>query len=268
MFLAAAVQLNCTSDEARNFDMARGLVERAVSRGASLVCTPENTNYLGPHDQKVARAEPIGGATTSRLAELARRHRIHLLVGSFNEKSDEPHRCYNTSVLFGPDGDVLATYRKMHLFDVDVSDDVRFLESSTCKPGDAPVVAETALGRIGLTICYDLRFPELYRRLVDLGAEMIAIPSAFTLTTGKDHWAPLVRARAIETQTYVVAPGQHGNHDDKGLRQSWGHSMVVDPWGAVIAEASDGPGLALAEIDLERVARVRRGMPMQMHRKL
>lgn len=268
MFLAAAVQLTCTSDEAKNLDTAATLIGRAAAAGAALVVTPENTNYLGPHAEKVARAQPIGGETTSRFAELARKHKLHLILGSFNEKSDEPKRVYNTSVLFGPDGDVLAAYRKLHLFDVDVSPETRFKESDTCKPGDDVVIAETPLGRIGLTICYDLRFPELYRRLVDKGAEILTIPSAFTLTTGKDHWEPLVRARAIETQAYVIAPGQHGHHDDAGLRNSWGHSMIVDPWGAVVAQASDGPGIALAEVDLTRVTRVRGQIPVQQHRRL
>jgi predicted amidohydrolase len=307
-FVAAAVQLTSTSDEAANWEAARGLIERAAASGASLVATPENTNYLGPHDEKVRRAEALDGPTVGRFAELARRLGIHLLLGSFNERSDEPARCHNTSVLLGPGGEVLASYRKLHLFDVDIPGGVRFAESATCKPGalDAPAatgpatptaaaleagaatalleaapeagaphrpptglaVAATPLGRIGLTICYDLRFGELYRRLADLGAEILAVPSAFTLATGKDHWEPLLRARAIENQCYVLAPAQHGRHDDGGLRESYGHAMIVDPWGLPVAVASDGPGLALAEIDLERVAMVRRAIPVRRHRRL
>lgn len=299
-FVAAAVQLTSTSDETANWEAARGLIERAAASGARLVATPENTNYLGPHEEKVRRAEPLDGATVGRFAELARRLGIHLLLGSFNERSDEPARCYNTSVLLGPAGEVLASYRKLHLFDVDIPGGVRFAESATCKPGplgasaappvsaaqsaaaapaaetgatDRPppaglVVAATPLGRIGLTICYDLRFGELYRRLADLGADILAVPSAFTLATGKDHWEPLLRARAIENQCYVLAPAQHGRHDDGGLRESYGHAMIVDPWGLPVAVASDGPGLALAEIDLERVAAVRRAIPVRQHRRL
>jgi predicted amidohydrolase len=275
--VAAAVQMSSTSDAAANWESARRLIERAAARGARLVATPENTNYLGPHDQKVARAEPLDGPTVGRFAELARRLGIHLLLGSFNERSDEPSRCYNTSVLLGAGGEVLAAYRKLHLFDVDVPGGVCFAESATCKPGDLGgaadpdrglVVAETPIGRLGLTICYDLRFGELYRRLADLGADILAVPSAFTLVTGKDHWEPLLRARAIENQCYVLAPAQHGRHDDGGLLESYGHAMIVDPWGLPVAVASDGPGLALAEIDLELVARVRRAIPVRRHRRI
>ena len=267
MFTAAAVQLTSTSDEEGNWESARALIERAAAHGAHFVATPENTNYLGPHEEKVRRAEPLSGPTCRRFGELAKRLGIHLLLGSFNERSDEAGRCYNTGVFFGPDGEIRATYRKIHLFDVDIPE-VRFAESATCKPGETPQVVETDLGVFGLSICYDLRFPELYRRLADLGAEVIAIPSAFTLATGKDHWEPLLRARAIETQCYVIAAAQHGKHDDGGLRESWGHAMIVDPWGLPVATAADGPGLALAEIDLARVARIRRSMPVAQHRRL
>lgn len=267
MILAAAVQMTSTSDEARNLAVAERLIRQAASTGARLVVTPENTNYLGPHAEKVKRAEPLDGPTVSGFAALARELGIHLVLGSVNEASDDPTRCHNTSVLLGPGGDLLGAYRKMHLFDVDVSAEVRFKESDTIVPGDEPVVVDTELGAIGLTICYDLRFPALYQALVDAGAQILTIPSAFTLHTGKDHWAPLVRARAIETQCFVIAPGQYGEHDDKGLRRSWGHSMIVDPWGHVVGQASDGEGICLAPIDLDHVARVRRAMPVQQHRR-
>jgi predicted amidohydrolase len=268
--LAAVVQLTSTSHAERNQDEAERLVRRAARHGAKLVATPENTEFLGPHEQKVARAETLEGPVCRRFGGLARELGLHLLLGSFAERSQDPARCYNTSVLFGPDGSVLAAYRKIHLFDVNVSSEVSFLESRTVVPGTEVVSKDTGteLGHIGLSVCYDLRFPELYRALRDQGSALITIPSAFTLTTGKDHWEPLIRARAIETQCYVLAPGQHGQHDDGGLRHSWGHSMIVDPWGHVIAMASDGPGLALAEIDLGRVARVRQGMPVASHRRL
>ena len=268
MFLAAVVQLNCSSNSEGNWTAAEALIRRAAGFGAQLITTPENANYLGPHAEKVRIAEPLSGPTLDRFATLTKELKVHLLVGSVNERSDDPQRCYNTSVLLGPNGQIIQSYRKMHLFDVDISEDVRFLESNTTVSGDDLRVAETQLGVFGMSVCYDLRFPELYRALVDRGATMMMVPSAFTASTGKDHWEVLLRARAIETQSYVIAPAQHGLHDDNGLRNSYGHSMIVDPWGQVIATVSDGPGLALAEIDLDRVATVRRGMPIAAHRRL
>ena len=266
-FLAAVLQLNSTSDAERNWSAARELVERAAAAGALFVATPENTNFLGPHSEKVRRAESLDGPTCERFAGLARNLGIHLLLGSFNERSADPGRCHNTSVLFGPDGGRLAVYRKIHLFDVDLAPEARFAESETVAPGDEPVVAATDLGCLGLTICYDIRFGELYRRLVELGAEILTVPSAFTLTTGRDHWHPLLRARAIESQCWVLAPAQSGRHDDRGLRESFGHAMIVDPWGHIVAMAPDGPGLALAEVDLGQVHRVRAAIPVADHRR-
>lgn len=266
--LVAAVQMTSTKDTEANLEQLETLVRRAAGYGAAFIATPEACNYLGPHPEKVALAEPIDGPTILRLRHLTRQLGVHLLVGSFNERSDEPTRCYNTSVLLDPTGEVVASYRKLHLFDVDHSTAVRFAESATCKPGDRPVVARASFGTVGLAICYDLRFPELFRWQVDHGAEILCIPSAFTATTGAAHWHALLRARAIETQTYVIAPGQVGEHGDGGLRQTYGHSMIVDPWGAIIAEASDGPGLAIAEIDLARVRQIRAAMPLSEHRRL
>ena len=280
-FLVAAIQLQSTSDEASNLDTAAALIERAAGYGARFAATPENTNFLGPHEEKVRCAQPLEGEVCARFAELARRHRMYVLLGSFNEQAQaraqagaaegaaaSPARCNNTSVLFGPDGAALAVYRKIHLFDVDVSEEVRFKESATINPGSELVAVATELGTLGLSVCYDLRFPELYAALVRKGAQILTVPSAFTLMTGKDHWYPLLRARAIETQCWVVAPAQSGRHDDRGLRHSYGHSLVIDPWGQVVASASDGPGLALAEIDLDRVGRVRRAIPVADHRRL
>ncbi len=270
-FLAAAVQMTSTSDAEANWASARALVERAAGYGARLVATPENANFLGPAREKVRRAEPLDverGTACRRFSRLAKRLGIHLLLGSFNEASGDPERCHNTSVLFSPEGKILAAYRKIHLMDVDVSEQVRFVESATVKPGDETVVADTPLGRFGLSVCYDLRFAELYRKLRDDGAEILAVPSAFTLTTGRAHWYPLLRARAIETQSWVISPAQFGRHDDRGLRETYGHALIVDPWGQVVAAASDGPGLALAEVDVEIAHRVRRQMPVAEHRRL
>ncbi len=270
-FLAAAVQMTSTSDAEANWRMAQTLIERAAGYGARFIATPENANYLGPHREKVRLAEPLDverGTACRRFSRLAARLRIHLLLGSFNEASDDPERCYNTSVLFSPAGEILAAYRKIHLFDVDVSDEVRFVESATVKPGSEVIVADTELGGIGLSVCYDLRFAELYRQLRDDGAEILTVPSAFTMTTGRAHWTPLQRARAIETQCWVIAPAQYGHHDDRGLRESYGHALIIDPWGQVVAAASDGPGLALAEIDVELAHRTRRKIPIADHRRL
>lgn len=267
-FLAAAVQLSSTSDETANWREAESQVRRAADLGARFIVTPENTNFLGPHQEKVRRAEPLDGETCARFAELARTCEAHLLLGSFNERSEEPGLCYNTSVLFSPAGERLAVYRKIHLFDIDLSDEVRFLESATIKAGAEVVVASTDLGRIGMSICYDLRFPELYRQLLDRGAEVVCVPSAFTWTTGKDHWQTLLRARAVENQCFVIAAAQCGKHDDDGLRESWGHSTIIDPWGEVLAMAGEEPGVVAAEIDPGRVAEVRRAMPIADHRRL
>ena len=209
-FLGAAIQLNSTSDEAENLDSAKALVRQAVAYGATFVATPEHTNYLGPHEEKARRAQSLDGPVCARFSKLARQLGAHVLLGSFNEKSDDPGRCFNTSVLFGPTGDRLAVYRKIHLFDVDISADVRFSESETVQPGQQVVVASTDLAAIGMSVCFDLRFSWLYAELAAGGAQLITVPSAFTLTTGKDHWHALLRARAIETQCWLMAPAQVG----------------------------------------------------------
>ena len=267
VYLAAVVQLNSTSDAEANWRQAERLVRRAAGYGARLVATPENTNFLGSHEEKVERAESLDGPTCTRFSSLASELEIFLLLGSFNEQSEDVERCNNTSVLFSPTGERLAIYRKIHLFDVNVSPEVCFQESATVRPGERTAVVPTDLGKLGLSICYDLRFPGLYQRLRDEGAEILTVPSAFTLTTGRDHWQPLLRARAIENQCWVLAPAQHGKHDDRGLRESYGHAMIVDPWGHVVAMAADGPGLALAEIDLGLVQRARQSIPVADHRR-
>jgi len=268
VFVAAAIQLTSNSDAERSTADAEALIRRAAAYGATFVATPEATNYLGPHARKVELAESLEGPTCQRFGALAKELGITLLLGSFNERVDgEAHRCANTSVLFGPSGEQLASYRKLHLFDVDVPG-VRFYESETCVRGTEVVVADAPFGKLGMSICYDLRFPELYRAHVDLGATMLAVPAAFTATTGKAHWEPLLRARAIETQCWVIAPGQVGHHDDGGLRNSHGHSMIIDPWGNVVAQVGEEPGIALAEIDMARLERIRAGMPVPAHRML
>lgn len=267
MFLAAAIQVSSSTDVGRNLAAIEALVDRAAGYGAKFVATPENSNFLGPADEKVRLAEPLDGPTCTAFAAMAKRHGVHLLLGSFNERGTSPGRCRNTSVLFGPDGSRMAAYRKIHLFDVDHSDAVRAMESRTIEPGDEHVVAETPLGRFGLSVCYDLRFGDQYRSLVRQGAEILCVPAAFTMRTGRDHWAELLRARAIECQAFVIAPAQYGRHGGESeLRESYGRAMIVDPWGVVLATAPDGPaGLALAEIDVDRVAEVRSAIPVSKY---
>lgn len=274
MFLAACIQMSSDTDIEANLERAEKYIRRAAANGASLVVTPENTALLGPQFHKVELAETLDGRVSNFFAELANELKIHLLLGSMAEKRFDKNghldqqRCYNTSILFGPDGNRLATYRKVHLFDVNVPGGLSINESDSICAGDQLVVADTELGKIGLSICYDLRFPEMYRALVDQGAELIAVPSAFTLTTGKDHWHTLLKARAIECQAWVLAPGQWGQHDAKGMRQSYGHSVIIDPWGHVIADKGHGEGVCYADIDLQKVQKVRQSIPLHLHRRI
>jgi predicted amidohydrolase len=269
MHKAAVVQLNGSSDVGRNLQVTEDLVRAAAAEGATLIATPEATTYLGPHHRKVALAEPVDGPTHQRLGDLARELGITLLVGSVAERLDDEH-AYNTSLVFGPDGRLQSTYRKMHLFDVDLSASggVNFQESRRTARGGDLVVTDTPLGCLGLSICFDLRFPEVYRRLVDMGATLLAVPSAFTAKTGAAHWHLLLRARAVETQCWVLAPAQWGAHDDEGLRRSYGHSLIVDPWGQVVAEVEEGEGYAVAEIVPGLVEKIRTQIPMEGNRQI
>ncbi len=264
--LIAAVQMASGPDRTRNLEAATRLVRRAAERGATLVGLPENVAWMGPERDRPAHAEALDGPTLSRFAELARELRIHLLAGSVLESGGAGGRVHNTSVLFGPGGERLAVYRKIHLFDAEVGDGASYRESDAVAPGEGPVTAATPFGTVGLSICYDLRFPELYRALAAEGAVLLTVPAAFTLMTGKDHWEVLLRARAIENQAYVLAPAQGGQHTDQ--RVTYGHAMVVDPWGLVVARASEGEGLAVGELDPELLSRVRRNLPALRHRRL
>jgi predicted amidohydrolase len=262
----AAAQMTSDSDKAKNLDVAARLIRKASESRCDFVGVPENFSWLGPEPERAANAESLEGPTLSLMAALAREHRLCVLAGSILEEGAPGGRLYNTSVLFGPDGGRLAVYRKIHLFDVEVGDGQTYRESAAVAPGTEVVVAEAPFGKVGLSVCYDLRFPELYRRHADAGAVLLTVPAAFTLMTGKDHWEVLLRARAIENQAYVVAPAQQGRHPKDRL--TWGHAMVVDPWGLVTARASEGAGLAVAELDLEYLARVRRSLPALQHRRL
>jgi predicted amidohydrolase len=201
----------------------------------------------------------------STLAELAMKYGVWVLGGGMPEASDDPARPFNTSVLVDPLGTTVAAYRKVHLFDVSLPDGTSYRESAATTSGAEPLTAEVLGVRVGLSVCYDVRFPELYRRLVDQGARVVTVPAAFTLATGKDHWHVLLRARAIENQVYVVAPAQHGKHP-KG-RQTFGKSVVIDPWGEIVAQCSEGEGFATADLDFAYQDRVRTALPSLLHRK-
>ncbi len=254
------------ADKARNLEVATRLIEKAAKSGAEFVGLPENFAWMGPEPERAANAEALNGATLARMAELAKSLKISVLAGSVLESGAPGDRCFNTSVLFGPAGERLAVYRKIHLFDVEVGDGQTYRESAAVAPGTEVVVADAPLGKVGLSVCYDLRFPELYRAQSAQGAVLLTVPAAFTLMTGKDHWEVLLRARAIENLSYVIAPAQQGRHPKDRL--TWGHAMVVDPWGLVVARASEGEGLAIAELDLEYLAKVRKGLPALSHRRL
>ncbi len=264
--LLAAIQMCSTADKAQNLDTATRLVKKAARAGAQFIGLPEVFSWFGPEADRAANAESLDGPTLTQLASLAKELNVTLLAGSVLEAGAPGGRLFNTSVLFGPGGERLGVYRKIHLFDVDVGDGQTYRESAAVAPGTDIVVADAPLGKVGLSVCYDLRFPELYRAHAAQGAVLLTVPAAFTLQTGKDHWEVLLRARAIENQAYVLAPAQQGRHPKDRL--TWGHAMVVDPWGLVIARASEGEGYALAELNVEYQGSVRRTLPALNHRRL
>lgn len=265
-YRAAIIQLRSTAQPEHSLSAAEAAIREAAAGGARLVGLPEGVGFIGPEEDKHRHAEPLDGPSFGRLGRIARELGIYLMAGSLLERSEDPRRPYNTAVLFDPRGELLAVYRKLHLFDVDLSPEgPRIAESDTITPGSRAVVVATELGCLGFSICYDVRFPELYRALRAAGAEVLFVPSAFTVPTGADHWEVLLRARAIENQCYVVAPAQVGRH--YASRRSYGRSMLVDPWGLVLATCPDRPSVAFAEIDLEQLRDVRRRMPCESHRK-
>lgn len=270
-FLAAVVQLTTTMDAEASVARAEALVDEAARRGAKLVALPENTSYMGTEEEKRRLAEPVDGPTFQRLAAKAKQHGIFLLAGTLPERGPvlpgktEPDRSYNTSVLYGPSGETLAVYRKIHLFDIALGEGATHRESSSVIPGDRAVVAETPLAKIGLSVCYDIRFPDLYRTLVRAGAELLMVPAAFTVPTGHAHWEALLRARAIENQCYVLAAAQQGQNTP--TRATFGRSMIIDPWGTVLAVAPDRPSIAMAEIELDHLRSLRRRMPCLEHER-
>jgi predicted amidohydrolase len=260
---AGAVQLTSTEDVEQNLATADRLVRRAANQGAELVCLPEKWTVLGGGEAMRAGAQTLDGPALSWARETARELGIDLVAGSFLEADGARH--FNTSAHVGPDGQVKAVYRKLHLFDVEI-DGTTYSESRTETPGEEIVLSRLADGTsLGLSICYDLRFPELFRILTLRGAEVIVLPSAFTVPTTRDHWEILVRARAIENQVFVVAPNQIGTHG--GGFRSGGRSLIVDPWGLVLGGAPDAEDVVVAELDLPRVAEVRQRIPALSHRR-
>src|SRR3954447_20939257 len=257
---AAAVQLTAKADKAANLEKADRLVRRAAADGAALVVLPEKWTAFGTGDDLRAAAEPIGGGEASTWASgVARELGIDLVAGSISERIDGEDKLRNTSLHYGPDGELKAAYRKIHMFDVEING-VDYLESEHEDPGDEAVLTATADGvEIGLTVCYDLRFPELYRLLAVDGARILTVPAAFTVPTTRDHWEPLVRARAIENQAFVIAANQIGKHPPN--HRSGGRSMIVDPWGIVLAVAPDSEAVITADLDLEAQDGIRRRLP-------
>lgn len=262
---AAAVQLNSGADRERNIERAGELVAGAAEEGAELVVLPEKWDLLGPGEILVERAESLQGAAITAAREWARRLGVVLVAGSVAERLSDSERVANTSVLIDRGGEIVATYRKIHMFDVDVGG-VSYRESEHEKPGEGTVVADAGLGlELGLSICYDLRFPELFRILALDGAGIVTLPSAFTAATGEPHWEPLIRARAIENQLFVIAANQVGRAEPH--YESWGHSMIADPWGRVVALREAEEGLAVADLDPAAIDRVRTKLPSLANRR-
>ncbi|MGO4869044.1 MAG: carbon-nitrogen hydrolase family protein [Roseiarcus sp.] len=264
------VQMNSVSDKTANIAAARALIERAVAEEApDWVLLPEQFDWAGgAKGDKAANAEVLPGGPAYAMAQnLAAKHRIFIHAGSIMEKIPGDERIHNTSVVFNRAGEEIARYRKIHLFDVTTPDGASYKESATVKAGDAVVTYDCEGVTVGCSICYDLRFPDLFQALAAKGAQVIALPAAFTMQTGKDHWEVLLRARAIETETYVCASAQTGSFMvGNEQRQTYGHSLVADPWGHVVAKASDGVGLVSTRLDMAVLDRVRRLIPVAQHK--
>ncbi len=264
-YLAAAIQMTSIPDLQKNLIQAEELIDLAVRQGAKLVSLPENFSFLGEEAEKVQQAQEISQQSEQFLRTMAQRYQITVVGGGFPVPVGDG-KVYNTATIVDPHGIELARYQKVHLFDVNLPDGNTYEESGTVKAGtDLPsVYPSEELGNLGLSVCYDVRFPELYRHLSSKGADILFVPAAFTAYTGKDHWQVLLQARAIENTCYVIAPAQTGCHYD--LRHSHGHATIVDPWGVILADAGDESGVAIAEIDPNRIEQVRSQMPSLKHR--
>ncbi|WP_328466336.1 carbon-nitrogen hydrolase family protein [Actinoplanes sp. NBC_00393] len=261
----AVCQLNSREDRAHNLAVARGLLERAAASGAELAVLPEYVDFLG-RSADAPKPEPVDGEFAAFFAAAARELGIWVHAGSFHEIGPDESRTFNTTLLFRPDGTLAASYRKIHLYDVEIAGRVSYQESRSVAPGEEAVVTAVNDVPTGLSICYDLRFPELYRRLAVAGAKILVVPAAFMLHTGRDHWEVLLRARAIENQCYVLAAGQIGDHEPG--RTCFGRSMIIDPWGTVLAQAPDTVGVVTADLDLDRLETLREELPSLANRRL
>ncbi len=266
----AAAQMVSTDTVSENLEQAEKLIAEAVSRQAELVTLPENFPLMGKKDtDRLAIKETFGsGPIQSFLSEQAKQQHIWLLGGTIPLESNKSTKVYPASLLFNPEGKCIAHYDKIHLFDVlvDESNNESYKESDNFEPGKEIIVAETDIGNIGLSVCYDLRFPELYRKMHDDNVQIITAPSAFTATTGAAHWETLLKTRAVENLCYVIASNQGGKHVNE--RETWGHSMIVDPWGTILASVDKGAGIAVAKIDLEKQSKLRKTFPVLEHRKI
>ncbi len=265
------IQMNSISDKAANIAAARALIERAVAEEApDWILLPEQFDWAGGvKGEKARHAETLpGGPAYSMAQEMARKHGVFVHAGSIMERIEGDDRIHNTTVVFDRRGEEIARYRKIHLFDVTTPDGTAYKESATVKPGDLVVAYDCEGITVGCAICYDLRFPGLFQALADKGAQVIALPAAFTMQTGKDHWEVLLRARAIETQTYVCASAQTGTFAvNNETRATYGHSLIADPWGLVVAKASDGVGVVSTRLDMAQVKRVRQLIPVAEHKR-
>lgn len=257
------VQINTQEHRQHNVARAIELIGQAASQGAELVALPECVTFLGRREHHAANAEALDGETAHAFAAAAKQYGVWLHGGSIIEKTGQG-KDYNTTMVFNPQGERVAVYRKIHLFDVDIAPG-SYRESDTYLPGDQIVTTDINGVTLGLTICYDMRFPELYRCLALAGAKVIAVPAAFTAFTGKDHWEPLLRARAIENQCYIIAPAQWGEHPVG--RQCYGRSLIINPWGTVIAQAPDGEGVVVANLDMAELERIRKSVPSLANRR-
>lgn len=264
--LIAVGQMTATSDVEENLRTSARLVNEAKERGATLLSLPECFAFIGEKDTDLLGfMRPLDDELVARYRQLAREHGLWLSLGGFQERAGDGQRANNAHLLVDDQGEVRRVYRKLHLFDVDLPDGTQLKESKATAPGDEIVVEDSPAGRLGLSVCYDLRFPELYLSMRGLGADVLLVPAAFTATTGKAHWETLLRARAIETQCYVAAAAQFGRHNAR--RESHGNAMIVDPWGAVVARCGEGTGVAVAAVDLDYLADVRRRIPVMEHRR-